>query len=107
MRDRWYAPRTRRSSAKPGTTSARRGGAVTRADEAAQEEENVLVSVRCLDAPVTSADRARENREYVRQLLWRKQPEFAARLELAEWELSHCWRADGDDARPASPYAGA
>jgi hypothetical protein len=86
---------------------ARRGGAVTRAGEAAQEEGNVLVPIRCPDAPVTSADRARENREYVRRLLRRKQPEFAARLEAAERELSCSWQADGDDAWPASFSAGA
>lgn len=35
------------------------------------------------ERPATVSDRARENREYVRQLLWRKQPEFAAALEEA------------------------
>jgi hypothetical protein len=33
-------------------------------------------------------DQARENREYVRRLLEKKQPEFAALLESVDWELS-------------------
>jgi hypothetical protein len=37
---------------------------------------------------VASTDRARENREYVRRLLKKKQPEFAALLESLEAELS-------------------
>lgn len=39
-------------------------------------------------ARVGRCARARKNREYVRTLLWEKQPEFAAALELTYRELS-------------------
>jgi hypothetical protein len=37
---------------------------------------------------VSITDRARQNREYVRGLLRKKQPEFAAGLEQVVWELT-------------------
>jgi hypothetical protein len=45
---------------------------------------------RLAPAPVT-ARRMRENREYVRTLLARKQPEFARALAVAEQEIAACW----------------
>jgi hypothetical protein len=39
---------------------------------------------------VGNADQAHENSEYVRRLLKKKRPEFAAVLEHAVWELTRC-----------------
>jgi hypothetical protein len=36
---------------------------------------------------VAVKDRAQENREYVRTLLKKKQPEFAASLDWLDWDL--------------------
>jgi hypothetical protein len=38
---------------------------------------------------VSNTDRAHQNSEYVRRLLKKKWPEFAAVLERAVWELMH------------------
>jgi hypothetical protein len=48
---------------------------------------------------VSITDRARQNREYVRTLLKKKQPEFAAVLERVVWELT----CSGDAPAAASP----
>ena len=37
---------------------------------------------------MSTTDRARQNGEYVRRLLNRKQPEFAAVLDRVAWELT-------------------
>ena len=52
----------------------------------------------------TAAERARENRAYVRSLLTARQPRFAAALESAAQELlrdhgNGRWRRPGDELR--------
>ena len=37
---------------------------------------------------MSNTDRAHQNREYVRRLLKKKQPQFAAALERVVWELT-------------------
>ena len=67
------------------------------------EDESELVT-----ASVT-AQRARENRDYVRTLLARKQPEFARALISAEQELAFqavACRSGSRIARAAAPMSG-
>jgi hypothetical protein len=42
---------------------------------------------------VSNTDRAHQNREYVRRLLKKKQPRFAAVLERVVWELTRTCEA--------------
>ena len=42
---------------------------------------------------MSTTDRASQNREYVRRLLKKKQPEFAAVLDRVVWELTYTCNA--------------
>ena len=54
---------------------------------------------------MSTTDRASQNREYVRRLLKKKQPEFAAVLDRVAWELTEL--TDTCDAPSAeSPVSG-
>ena len=51
---------------------------------------------------MTVTDRAQENREYVRALLKKKQPEFAALLDWPDWDLPCLSGWDSMCAEPAA-----
>ena len=52
---------------------------------------------------VSIADKAQQNREYVRRLLKKKRPEFAAVLEQVVWELTRT--CDAPSAESPGPEA--
>lgn len=52
------------------------------------------------------AQRARENCAYLRELLWRRQPEFAAALASADQYLSHLLTQAGNEAGPVAHEIG-
>jgi hypothetical protein len=53
---------------------------------------------------VSNTDRAHQNREYVRRLLRKKQPQFAAALEWVVWELTRtCDAPSGNRRRRSYP----
>ena len=51
---------------------------------------------------MTVTDRAQENREHVRALLQKKQPEFAALLDWPDWDLPCLSGQDTMRAEPAT-----
>jgi hypothetical protein len=54
---------------------------------------------------VSNAKRAHQNREYVRKLLKKKWPEFAAILEQAVWELMRtCDAPSAESAREGTGW---